>query len=62
MPNEVLELTTMYSNPEKILNKENLTLEGIVQFYINVKVNDWKFDVLTDIYELLICSMYNLYQ
>ena len=56
MPNEVLELTNKFmNNPEKILvNKENLTLEGIVQFYINVKVNDWKFDVLTDIYETLI--------
>lgn len=63
MPDEVLELTNKFmNNPEKILvNKENLTLEGIVQFYINVKVNDWKFDVLTDIYETINLSQCIIY-
>jgi len=63
MPDEVLELTNKFMNkPEKILvNKENLTLEGIVQFYINVKVNDWKFDVLTDIYETINLSQCIIY-
>ena len=63
MPDDVLELTNKFMNkPEKILvNKENLTLEGIVQFYINVKVNDWKFDVLTDIYETINLSFCIIY-
>ena len=63
MPDDVLELTNKFMNkPEKILvNKENLTLEGIVQFYINVKVNDWKFDVLTDIYETINLSQCIIY-
>ena len=49
----VLELTTNFmNNPQQILVKNSeLTLEGIKQFYINVKVNDWKFDVITDIYD-----------
>ena len=55
MPDEVIELTDKFMNkPERILvDKEKLTLDGILQFYINVKVNDWKFDVLTDIYDTI---------
>ena len=55
MPEEVLQLTTSFmNNPERILvKKEELTLEGITQFYINIKVNDWKYDVLTDLYDTI---------
>ncbi len=51
-PNELLEITDKFmNNPERILvKKEQLTLEGISQYYINVKHNNWKYDVLTDIY------------
>ena len=37
MPPEVLDLTDKFMNqPERILvQKENLTLDGIIQFYIN---------------------------
>jgi translation initiation factor 4A len=51
-PTELLELSDKFmNNPEKILvNKEELTLEGIMQYYINVKTHNWKYDVLTDIY------------
>ena len=54
-PDELLELTNKFMNePERILvKKEKLTLEGIQQFYINVKHNNWKYDVLTDIYNTI---------
>jgi translation initiation factor 4A len=54
-PEELLEITDKFMNsPEKILvKKEQLTLEGISQFYINVKHNNWKYDVLTDIYNTI---------
>ena len=43
-------------DPVKILVKnEELTLEGIKQFYINVDKNEHKFDTLCDIYEA--CSI-----
>ena len=55
MPAEVIELTDSFmTNPDTILvKKEALTLEGITQFYINVKMNDWKYDVLTDLYDTI---------
>lgn len=55
MPDDVLDLTERFmNNPEKILiKKEALTLEGISQFYINIRVNDWKYEVLTDLYETI---------
>ena len=63
MPSEVLELTNKFmNNPEKILvQKENLTLDGIIQFYINVKINEWKFETLTDIYETINVSQCIIY-
>ena len=52
MPDEVIELTNSFMNkPESILVKEALTLEGITQFYINIKVSDWKYDILKDLYD-----------
>ena len=55
MPEEVIQLSDNFMNtPEKILvKKEELTLEGITQYYINIKVNDWKYDVLTDLYDTI---------
>jgi len=49
---ELVELSKQFmNNPEQILvKKESLTLEGISQYYINVKHHQWKYDVLTDIY------------
>jgi translation initiation factor 4A len=39
-------------NPVQILvKKEELTLEGIHQFYINVDKEEWKFDTLADLYD-----------
>jgi len=55
IPNELLELSENFmSNPQKLLvDKEALTLEGITQFYINIRVNDWKYDVLKDLYDTI---------
>ena len=63
IPEEVLELTEKFmNNPEKILvKKEQLTLEGITQFYINIRVNEWKFDVLKDLYDTINISQCIIY-
>lgn len=55
MPQDVLEITSRFMrDPIKILvKKEELTLEGIRQFYINVTKEEWKFDTLTDLYETI---------
>jgi len=52
---ETLDLTTKFmNNPLKILVKnEELTLEGIDQFYINVDEEQFKFEVLADLYRYL---------
>lgn len=53
MPAEVLEVTNRFMNdPVRILvKKEELTLEGIRQFYINVEKEEWKFETLCDLYQ-----------
>jgi|TARA_B110000285_G_scaffold197663_1_gene229502 superfamily II DNA/RNA helicase len=55
LPDEILELTGKFMNePQKVLvKKEALTLEGIQQFFVNVKRNDWKYDVITDLYDTI---------
>jgi translation initiation factor 4A len=53
MPAEVLEVTKRFMRePVRILvKKEELTLEGIRQFYVFVEKEDWKLDTLCDLYE-----------
>ncbi|XP_055305635.1 eukaryotic initiation factor 4A-like [Sitodiplosis mosellana] len=55
MPTDVLEVSKSFMrNPARILvKKEELTLEGIKQFYVNVKHEEWKVGTLCDIYETL---------
>ncbi|XP_042911685.1 eukaryotic initiation factor 4A-I isoform X2 [Parasteatoda tepidariorum] len=55
MPVDVLEVTKKFMRePVRILvKKEELTLEGIKQFYISVEREDWKLDTLCDLYETL---------
>jgi ATP-dependent RNA helicase len=55
LPWTVLEMTSKFMNdPVKILVKrDELTLEGIQQFYINVEKEEWKFDTLCDLYDTL---------
>lgn len=55
MPPEALEITRKFMNkPVRILVKrDELTLEGIKQFYVNVDKEDWKLETLCDLYETL---------
>jgi len=55
MPPDVLEVTKKFMrDPIRILVKrDELTLEGIKQFYISVEREDWKLDTLCDLYETL---------
>ncbi|XP_049624821.1 eukaryotic initiation factor 4A-I-like [Suncus etruscus] len=55
MPSDVLEVTKKFMrDPIRILvKKEELTLEGTRQFYINVEREEWKLDTLCDLYETL---------
>ncbi|VDM67307.1 unnamed protein product [Strongylus vulgaris] len=53
MPTDVLDVTDRFMrNPIRILvKKEELTLEGIRQFYINVQKDEYKFETLCDLYD-----------
>ena len=55
MPLDILEITTRFmKSPTRILVKrDELTLEGIKQFYIAVDRDEWKLDTLCDLYETL---------
>ena len=55
LPPEALEITRKFMNkPVRILVKrDELTLEGIKQFYVNVDREEWKLDTLCDLYETL---------
>ena len=55
LPPDVLTLTTQFmTEPVRILVKrDELTLEGIKQFFISVEKEEWKFDTLCDLYDIL---------
>jgi len=55
MPSDVMEVTNHFMrNPIRILvKKEELTLEGIKQFYVQVEREEWKLDTLCDLYDTL---------
>ena len=55
LPNDVLEMTTKFmTDPVRILVKrDELTLEGIKQFFVAVEREEWKFDTLCDLYDTL---------
>ena len=36
-----------------LVKRDELTLEGIKQFYVNVEKEEWKLDTLCDLYETL---------
>ncbi|KAI8806951.1 putative translation initiation factor eIF-4A, exon junction complex [Cladochytrium replicatum] len=55
LPHDVLEMTTKFmTDPVRILVKrDELTLEGIKQFFVAVEREEWKFDTLCDLYDTL---------
>lgn len=63
MPVEILNMTKRFMrNPVRILvKKEQLTLEGIRQFYVAVEKEDWKLDTLCDLYETLTITQAIIY-
>lgn len=63
MPQDVLEMTDKFMrDPLRILvKKDELTLEGIKQFYIGIEREDWKFDTLCDLYETLTITQAIIY-
>ena len=63
MPADALELTSKFMrDPVTILvKKEELTLDGIKQFYVAVEKEDWKLDTLCDLYETLTITQAIIY-
>jgi len=55
LPHDVLEMTSKFmTDPVRILVKrDELTLEGIKQFFVAVEKEEWKFDTLCDLYDTL---------
>ena len=55
LPHQILEMTQKFmSNPFRLLVKrDELTLEGIRQFFVAVEKEQWKFDTLCDLYDTL---------
>ena len=63
MPVVALELTEKFMRePKRILvKKDELTLDGIKQFYVNVQREDWKLDTLCDLYDTLTITQSIIY-
>jgi ATP-dependent RNA helicase len=55
LPHDVLEMTHKFmSKPINILVKrDELTLDGIKQFFVSVEREEWKFETLCDLYDSL---------
>jgi ATP-dependent RNA helicase len=55
LPPDVLDMTQKFMNdPVRILVKrDELSLEGIQQYYVSVEKEEWKFDTLCDLYDTL---------
>lgn len=40
-------------SPQVLVKRDELTLEGIKQFFVAVEKEEWKFDTLCDLYDTL---------
>merc|ERR1711920_636011 len=60
---EILDLTTKFMRDAVriLVKKEELTLEGIRQFYVAIEKEDWKLDTLCDLYETLTITQAIIY-
>lgn len=63
LPDELLEITKLFmENPIKILVKnEELTLQGITQYYVNVNSDSEKYECLKDIFATITISQSIIY-
>jgi len=63
MPEEILEISQRFMRtPVRILVKrDELTLEGIKQFYVAVEKEEWKLETLCDLYETLTITQAIIY-
>merc|ERR1719161_1396870 len=63
MPPEILDITKKFMrNPIRILVKrDELTLEGIQQFYVATEKEEWKLETLCDLYETLTVTQSIIY-
>jgi translation initiation factor 4A len=63
MPDEILEISNRFMrDPVRILVKrDELTLEGIKQFYVAVEREAWKLETLCDLYETLTITQAIIY-
>lgn len=63
MPSEVLGTTRFMCDPIRILlrARDEVTLEGIRQFYIAIEKEDWKLETLYDLYETLTVTQAIIY-
>merc|ERR1712039_597354 len=55
MAPEILDMTTKFMRDAVriLVKKDELTLEGIRQFYVAIEKEEWKLDTLCDLYETL---------
>lgn len=63
MPPEIFDMTKKFMrDPVRILvKKEELTLEGIQQYYVAIEKEDWKLETLCDLYETLTVTQSIIY-
>merc|ERR1712066_473285 len=63
MPPEILDMTTKFMRDAvRIFVKQNeLTLEGIRQFYVAIEKEEWKLETLCDLYETLTITQSIIY-
>ena len=63
MPTDVIECANrVLTNPVRILvAPEQVTLEGIRQFYVDLQRDDWKYEALCDIYKQLTINQAIIY-
>ncbi len=63
MPQNVLEIAENYlNNPVRILlPQDEVTLDGIKQYYVHLEREDWKFPVLLDLYQQITVNQALIY-
>jgi len=63
MPPEILDLTSKFMRDvvRILVKKDELTLEGIRQFYVGIEREEWKLETLCDLYETLTISQAIIY-